>query len=179
MSKHSEAIARAVLRVFRQQSHSGGERFGNWTGRMADALIKPLLEAYQSYLRRMGAKDDDWAEAVSQMQAREAAIQVNQGTTDMLERGREYREVFSSDRAALIGVDQNDKAHGACQVRAAEGKGEVLVWECGAKPCKTCVKLNGRVRKPGKAFAIVHGEPVFHAPLHPNCNCKTRTQRAS
>jgi hypothetical protein len=173
MSKHSEAIARSVLRVFRQQQQSGGERFGNWTGRMREALAKPLLEGYVAALKRFGVRDDDWAATVSLQQAAEAAVQLNDATTDMLERGRDYREVFSSDRAALVGVDQWDKAYGACQVRAAQTKKQKLRWVAkGPNICKACKKLAGKVRNPGKAFAIVEGVPIFHPPLHIHCYCE-------
>ncbi len=176
MSKHSEAIARAVHRIFRMQSQSGAERMGNWMGRMRDALLKPLLAGYVAALKRMGARDDDWAEATALAQAAEAAVQLNDATTDMLERGRDYREVFSAERAALIGVDQWDKAYGACQVRAAQTKKQKLRWVTkGPKVCSVCKKLSGKMQTPGKAFAILKGEPIYHPPVHPSCYCVLET----
>ena len=178
MSKHSEAIARSVLRVFRQQQQAGAERMGNWMGRMREALHGPLLAGCKAALRRFGSTDDEWAETMALQQASEAAVQLNDATTDMLERGRDYKEVFSADRAALIGVNQWDQVYGACQVRAAQSKGLRLVWECDSKPCKVCVKLNGKVRKPGKAFAIIGGVPIYAPPTHVSCKCRIREVKA-
>lgn len=176
MSKHSEAIARSVLRVFRQQSSAGNERMGNWMGRMREALAKPLLDGYLAALKRFGARDDEWAAATAQSQAAEAAVQLNDATTNMLENGRDYREVFSADRAVLIGVNQWDQAYGACQVRAAQSKKQKLRWVCGAKPCKTCRKLNGKVKKPGSVWAVLpDGTSIFAPPSHPHCNCRLET----
>ena len=175
----AEAIARAVLSVFRQQSTGGQERFGNWHGRLATALEKPLLDAYLYGLRKHRARDDEWAATQAEAQAREAAVQVNDSTTNMLESGREYREVFSSDRAALIGVDQWDKAVSAAQVRAAQSKGLKLRWVTrGPRVCPTCRKLSGKVRNPGKAFGVWNGEPILAPPVHPSCYCVLEEVRA-
>jgi len=173
MSKHSEAVARGVLRIFRQQSQSGAEKMGNWMGRMREALYAPLLLGYKAALRRFGSKDDEWAEATAMQQAAEAAVQLNDATTHMLAEGRDYREVFSADRAALIGVDQWDKAYGACQVRAAQNKGQRLRWVTkGPNICKTCKKLAGKIRSPGKAFVVLNGEAFFAPPIHVHCFCE-------
>ena len=177
MAKYAEAIARAVHRIFTQQKQAGIERAGNWMGRLREALYAPLLLGYKAALKRFGSKDDEWAEATAMQQAAEAAVQINDATTNMLEQGRDYREVFSADRAALIGVDQWDKAYGACQVRAAQNKGLRLQWECDSKPCPVCIKLNGKVRSPGKAFAIIKGVAIYAPPTHPACKCRIKEVR--
>ena len=181
MSKQAESIARAALRIFRQQKEGGGEKFSRWYGVMAEALVKPLTDAYLHWVGKLlpqrsaiesfasGADHMDWALATAQAQAQEAAVQINDATTNMLENLRSYKEVFSSDRAALIGVDQAHKAETACQVRAAQVKKVKLEWTVGANPCpKICKKLAGKQRNPGKSFAIVNGERILHPPAHMN-----------
>ena len=173
------------MRIFRQQRGGGGDRFGNWHGRMAEALIKPLTDAYLHWVGKLlparsaiesfasGEDQMSWALETAKAQAAELAVQLNDATTNMLENGRTYKEVFSSDRAAIIGVDQAARAEMACQVRAAQVKKVKLKWvTMGPKPCGACKKLNGKIRNPGKAFAIVNGEPVFHPRLHPHCFCE-------
>ena len=150
---------------------------------MAEALIKPLTDAYLHWVGKLlparsaiesfasGEDQMSWAIATAKQQAQELAVQLNDATTNMLENGREYRDVFSSDRAALIGVDQWDKAQSMCQVRAAQVKRVKLKWVVGAKPCKVCKKLDGKTRNPGKSFGIVNGVPVLAPPIHPHCYC--------
>ena len=186
MSKQSVKLARAVHRIFTQQKQSGGEKMGRWHGKLAEAMTMPLYDIYAAAMRKhgkpsqprgaiesfaAGEPDEQWMVAMAQAQAQEAAIQINDATTNMLEAGRDYSEVFSTDRAALIAVDQEHKAQMNAQVYGAKQRKQKLKWVCDSKPCSICRKINGKVRNPGKMFAIVNGEPVFAPPTHPNCKC--------
>lgn len=169
MSKASVALARAVHIVFTQQKQSGSEKFGNWLGRMADAMTLQLMAVYKQGMRAAKVKDDRWVAVTARSQAVEAARQVNEASANMLDLGRDYKEVFSRDRAALIAVDQEQKARMNCQVFGAMSRKNKIRWQCDAKPCRTCLKLNGKTRNPGKMFAVFGGVPILAPPLHPNC----------
>lgn len=187
MSKQSVKLARAIYHVFTQQKQGGGEKFGRWHGKLADAMAMTLFDVYTAGMRKhgkpdsprgaiesfaSGEEDNSWMAAMAKEQAAEAARQINEASANMLDSGRDYREVFSTDRAALIALDQEHKALMNCQVYGAKQRKQKLRWQNDSKPCSVCKKINGKVRNPGKAFAIVNGAPVFTPPVHPNCKCR-------
>ena len=167
MSKNATAIANVVARIFRQQKQSGRERFGDWNSRLATVLLQSLAPSYVAGMKRAKATDIDWAANAAKIQAQEAAAQINEATTNMLDASRDIREVFSSDRAALIGLDQYDKAIAACEAHGAKERGTRLEWVVDSSPCsRICRKLAGKIRRPGKVFVIVDGVPIFGPPAH-------------
>lgn len=187
MSKQSVKLARAVHQIFTQQKQGGGERFGKWNSKLAEAMTGPLFDAYTAGMSKYGKPERgrgaiesfasgeenvSWMVAMAKEQALEAARQINEASANMLDSGRDYREVFSTDRAALIALDQEHKAQMNCQVYGAKQRKQKLRWVCDSKPCSVCKKINGKVRSPGKMFAIVAGVPVFAPPTHPNCKCR-------
>lgn len=177
MSKHASRVANAVHSLFKQQrvlAHEGRERFLAFNGKLAAAIIDSLGPVYIAAMKRSKVKDADWAVQAIEIQAREAAMQINEATNNLLDSDRTFNEVFGPDRAALIGLDQYDKAVAACEARGAKERGNRIEWFCAAKPCKFCAKLRGKVRTPGKAFAIWNGVPIYTAPCHPHCSCETR-----
>ena len=187
MSKQSVKLARAVHQIFTQQKQSGGERFGRWTSKLAEAMTGPLFDIYTAGMRKYGKPESNrsaiesfasgdenmsWMVAMAKEQALEAARQINEASANMLESGRDYREVFSTDRAALIALDQEHKAQMNCQVYGAKQRKVKLQWVTDSKPCpKICLKLKGKTRNPGKMFAMVNGEPLFSPPAHIHCRC--------
>ena len=40
-----------------------------------------------------------------------------------------------------------------------------------------CLRLNGKIVRAGKPFAVVDGKEVFAPPLHPHCNCSAKEIR--
>lgn len=144
------------------------------TAQFADELEARLLTVYKEALNAEDGPITD-AEPLARQHAAELARQLQDATANMLSEGKALGEVFGSDRAALVGLQEDNKARQiALGVAATAAKDEMLEWQTDANPCeRICRKLNGKKRWPGKMFAVVDGKPVYHAPAHVSCKCRT------
>lgn len=174
--KTAQALAQAVLAQFRRQRRSG--RLGR-SAEFARVLQEPLLGCYLAGLKAAKAPKETVEDAVDLVRrhAADLAKQLNESSESM-SFSRDLSEVFGPDRAALVGVHEDDVARQAAVALAAKARGQVLVWRNGRKPCDFCKRQNGKRRRPGKAFAMLNGKPVYHAPAHPSCNCTTEAEEA-
>lgn len=173
----AEGIAKAVNGIFRQQKSlalGGKERFHDWDSRLAKALLAPMAAAFLAGLKSSKAFDSEWAASAARNQASDAAYWINDGTASMVQELRDPRDVLSSDRAALIGLDQANRIAEQCKAQGARERGKKLMWVTDGKACDFCKKLNGRVRKPGVAFLEHNGKSIMGPPGHMNCKCRTR-----
>jgi hypothetical protein len=171
----AQSLAQAVLSFFKRQ-HRGGR-----LGRAADfaKVLEPaLLNSYLAALKAGRLRKDQLPEVVdaaveaAKRHAMDLAKQLNEGT-ESLSYDRSLAEVFGPDRAALIGVNEDREARQAAVAMIADVKSEMLEWVTDKNPCeKICRKLAGKRRRPGKAFAIIKGVPIYHPQAHPGCKCK-------
>ena len=175
----AEAIARATSSWFRRQrqliTQTGTRRAYGATATFATELTEALVNSYLAGLKAAKAPADRAEEALAQAKshAQELARQLQDATANMLAADRPLGEVFGSDRAAAIGVQEDNVARQRCLGIAAKVRGNGLRWETDGKPCKHCKPLAGKVVRPGEAFAIdANGQPVYHAPFHKFCRCK-------
>ena len=148
--------------------------YGN-TAAFATELTDALANSYLAGLKVAKAPADRAEEAIAQAKAhaQDLARQLQDATANMLANDRPLGEIFGTDRAALIAVHEDNVARQRCLGIAAKERGNGLRWDVDGKPCAECKKLAGKVVKPGQAFTIFNGEPIYHAPMHPFCNCKT------
>ena len=167
MSKTAERLARTVSSWLRRQrqmiTQTGNRRAYGSTAEFAGEVEEAMLAAYPK-----------GEEVLAEQHARELARQLQDATMNMLREDRPLGEVFGPDRAALIGVQESNVIRGRIEgLRAAKAGDEMLEWQTDSKPCKICIKLRGKRRWPGKMFAVVNGEPIYAAPLHVSCKCRT------
>ena len=180
MTASAQALAHAVGSWFRRQRSQG--RLGR-ASEFAKAIEPALLDCYLGGLRANKLRKADLASivddavAMARNHARDLAKILNEGT-ESLSYSRTAAEVFGPDRAALIGVQEDDVARQRVVALVAKAKGEMLEWVNDGKPCPVCKKLQGKRRRPGKMFMVYNGEPIYHAPLHVSCRCKTKRVQA-
>ena len=175
----AQQVARVCSSWFRKQremvKQTGNRRAYGATAAFATELTDALANSYLAGLKVAKAPADRSEEALAQAKAhaQDLARQLQDATANMLANDRTLGEIFGPDRAALIGVQEDNVARQRCLGIAAKARGSGLRWDVDSKPCKECKKLRGKVVSPGEAFGIVNGQPVYHAPSHPFCRCST------
>jgi hypothetical protein len=154
---------------------TGTRRAYGATAAFATELTDALVNSYLAGLKSAKAPADRADEALAQAKAhaQELAAQLNEATGNMLANDRPLGEVFGPDRAAAVGVQEDNVARQRCLGIAAKAKGNGLRWDVDSKPCKECKNLARKIVRPGEAFGIVNGQVVYHAPSHPFCKCST------
>ena len=175
----AHALAKVVASFFRKQrqahSQTGRSRFLSTTGMFAAELEPVLSQCYLAGLKVLRAPNAtvDVAVAAAKIHAQELARQLNESTGNMLAEDKPLGDVFGTDRAANIGMQEDKVALERCKGLVAKHRGKRLKWVVDGKPCKMCKRLGGRIRKPGQSFGNdLQGNPILQAPSHVNCKCR-------
>lgn len=153
---------------------TGVRRAYGATAAFAAELTEALVNSYLAGLKAAKAPADRAEEALAQARshAQELAAQLNEATGNMLANDRTLQEVFGPDRAAAVGVQEDNVARQRCLGIAAKARGQKIRWVLSSKPCKECRKFAKKTVEPGQAFGLINGVPVFHAPAHVHCACR-------
>lgn len=177
--KGLERVARAVRSVFKQQRMQAEDldksRFGDWNSKLAQALSTAVAELYLDSAKRAGADPDlhvDDFVALAKARAIETARLINATTSEWLQEGRDYEEVFGGNRVMMVASTEAVNALGAGRVVVAATSKKRLRWVCKGDACPECRALNGKVVRAGKPFTIIDGKPIYNPPAHPNCYCE-------
>ena len=178
--RSSERVARTVSSWLRRQRQmirqTGVRRAYGSTAQFATELTEALVESYLAGLKVTKAPADRAEEALAQARshAHDLARQLQDATANMLAADRTLGEIFGPDRAAVIGVQEDNVARQRCLGIAAGARGNGLRWDTDGKPCpKICKPLAGKIVRPGQPFGLdQNGQPIYHAPAHLFCKCR-------
>lgn len=175
-SRELGLVLRRVFAYQRQQAGGGKTRFGDQHARFAREIELPLARLYLAGLK--AAKGDPSLSEDFAAEARERALavarSVNETSRTRLEGDSSAADVFSDDRAASIALTEESNAINAARALVARSRGGMLVWRTGpGTSCPDCISLNGKKVRAGRSFVARSGASAKHAPLHPNCNCRT------
>lgn len=173
MNSLETAIASVVRREFRGQAllnRHGRERFMGRSKEFAENLAPLLLRATVLGARKGkgGAELRSDLEAYAEERALWLARTINETTGEYLAEGK---DPFTADRAVMIGLTEAKNAESVGFSMALRTRKKKLKWVADGKPCKSCKRLDGRVRKPGEAFDTVDGVKILGPGLHPFCKC--------